>query len=82
MIYELMNQKLRRNDANHSHIVLDADGSTFAKFFLEHGHRNRIENAVAPYLLWRKQLVHILARRRLEKTASFRCPIGLLMPHY
>src|SRR5580658_687338 len=79
VIYELADQKLRGDDADQSHIVLDADGGALLKFCLEHRHRGRIENAVAPNLLGGKEGLYVLARGRLEKTAGFRRSIGLLM---
>src|SRR5580704_13776993 len=79
VIYELVHQKLRGDDADQSHVVLDADGGARSKFCLEHGHRGRIENAVAPNLLGGKESLCVLARGGLEKTARFRRSIGLLM---
>jgi hypothetical protein len=79
VIYELMQQKLSRDNADQSHVVLDPDGSALAKLFQKHGHGGPIENAIAPYLLGGKELLHVLARSGLEKTARFRRPVGLLV---
>ena len=80
MIYKLMHQKLGGDDAYQSHVVLDADGCALAKFVLEQSHCAVIENAVTLQLFGGEQLFHVLTRSGLEKTAGFRCAIGLLVP--
>src|ERR1700722_5713391 len=79
MVYELVYQKLCGDDADQSHVVLDADGGALLKFCLEHGHRGRVENAVSPDLLGGQQGLYVLASGGLQKTARFRRSIGLLM---
>src|SRR5579872_1353533 len=81
-IDELMNQKLRGDDADQSHVVLRADGGALAKLVYELRHSRRIEDTVATYLLRGKQIVHVAARGGLEKTAGFWRPIGLLMTRH
>src|SRR5580765_2183016 len=75
VIYELVYQELGRDDANQSHVVLDADSGAPLKFIQEHCHRTRIENAIPAQLLGGKQFLHVFARGRLKETAPFRSAV-------
>src|SRR5947207_482367 len=78
MVDETIHDALRREDADQSHVVLDADRLAVTEFLNEPADCERIEDAVLAHLVVREQVVEVSGFVAGKEGTPSGCAVRLL----